>query len=585
MAKSAILSIKILTDARDAQKGLGTAEKGVGKFQKGIQSAALPAAAALAGIGAAAIAMGRAAAEDAQSQALLAKALRNSTGASDKAIAATEEHLAAMSAASGVADDELRPAMGALVRATGDADKAQAGLASALDISAATGKDVGAVSNALAKGYAGNTSALGRLVPGLDKAILATGDMDKIMAELARTTGGASAAAADTAAGRMQRMTVAMDEAKESIGAALLPAMARFATVLSKVAALVQKHSTLFVILAGVIATVAAAILVINAVTTIYTAVTAIAGAVSGAAWLAALWPILLVIAAVLLVVGAIVLLWKKSERFRSIVLAVWAAIKRAAAAVASWLKSAWGAVWAFVADKVRAFQTVFRAVFAVVQVVARVVWAAISAYVRAYLAVFRAVFAVVSTVARVIGNAVRAVWSAVFGALRTAVNYFRAVFRAAMDSINSKVGAIAGAVRRAWESVFGALRRAASGAATFIARPFYVIRDAVDSVIGRIRDLIAWFGRIRIPKISLPSIPGFNSAAALSAAAAPGVAATSGRLAAPRAASSSRSGGVTFVINGAIDPEATARQIRRILSAHDRRVGLGGAGLRAGTV
>jgi phage-related protein len=552
--RSAILSIKILTDARDAQKGMGAAEKSVGKFQSGIKSAALPAAAALAGIGAAAISAGRAAAEDAQSQALLANSLRKATGASDAAIAATEEHLASMSAASGVADDQLRPALGTLVRATGDVEKSQGALSTALDVSAATGKDVETVSAALAKAYAGNTASLGKLVPGMDKAILASGDMEAIQAELARTTGGASAAAADTAAGRMQRMTVAMDEAKESVGAALLPAMSKFATVLAKVAGFVQKHSTLFVVLAGIIATVAAAIVVINAVTTIYTAVTAIAGAVSGAAWLAALWPILLVIAAVLLVVGAIVLLWKKSETFRNVVLGVWAAIKAAAAAVASWLKSAW-----------------------------RAVFAAVSAYVRAYAAVFRAVFTAIRVVASAVVNAVKAAWRVAMSLVGAYVRAWRAVVVGVFNAVRSIASSIAGAVRRVWESVFGALKRAASGMASVLSGPFHTIERAVDAVIGAVRSLIGWLGRIKIPKISLPSIPGFNATA--SVAAGPGVATTAGRLAAPRATSSSASAGLTIVINGAIDPEATARQIRRILTAHDRRVGLTGAGLRSGTV
>jgi phage-related protein len=558
VARDAILSIKILTDATAAQKGLGQAEKSVGKFQKGIGKAAPIAAGALLAVGAAAITMGRAAADDAQSQALLSKALKNATGASDAQVASVEDSIAAMSAATGVADDELRPAMATLVRATGSAEKSQSALSAALDISAATGKDVDSVSKALAKGYAGNTSALGRLVPGIDKAVLATGDMDAIMAELARTTGGSAAAAADTAAGRMQRMQVAMDEAQESIGAALLPAMSKFATVLAKVAGFVQKHSTLFVILAGVLATVAAAILVINAVTTIYTAVSAVAGAVSGAAWLAALWPILAVIAAIALVVGAIVLLWKKNETFRRVVLAVWAAIKTAVAAVASWFKSAW-----------------------------RVVFAAVSAYVRAYAAVVRAVFNAIRVAVSAIVSFFKTAWRVAFSVVSVYLRTWRAVLTAAFNGAKAVASAVAGAIRRVWDSVFGALKRAASGLGSVLSGPFHTIERAVNAVIGAIRNLISWFGRIRVPKISLPKIPGFNATTSVAAApvAPTGLATAASRAGATTRASSPTSGAVVININGAIDPESTARQVRRILTAHDRRMGRGGAGLRAGTV
>ena len=81
------------------------------------------------------------------------------------------------------------------------------------------------------------------------------------------------------------------------------------------------------------------------------------------------------------------------------------------------------------------------------------------------------------------------------------------------------------------------------------------------------------------MPKISLPKIPGFNSTTTVNAA--PTVANTRA-MATPAAAPSA---GLTVNIYGAIDPESTARQVRRVLSAHDRRMGLTGAGLRTGLV
>jgi hypothetical protein len=128
-----------------------------------------------------------------------------------------------MSLATGVADDELRPALGRLVRSTGDTEKAQQLLAQALDISAATGKPLETVAAALSKGFDGNTAALGKLGVGLSAAELKTMSFTEVQDKLTELFGGAAAKNADTYAGRIARMQVAFSEAKETIGFALLP--------------------------------------------------------------------------------------------------------------------------------------------------------------------------------------------------------------------------------------------------------------------------------------------------------------------------------------------------------------------------
>jgi hypothetical protein len=122
-----------------------------------------------------------------------------------------------------VADDELRPALGRLVRSTSDTEKAQQLLATALDISAATGKPLESVANALGKAYDGNTASLGKLGIGLSAAELKTMNFTQVQGKLSDLFGGAAARNADTYAGRIARMQIAFDEAKETIGFALLP--------------------------------------------------------------------------------------------------------------------------------------------------------------------------------------------------------------------------------------------------------------------------------------------------------------------------------------------------------------------------
>ena len=129
--------------------------------------------------------------------------------------------------ATGVSEDELRPAFQKLLLVLGDVGKAQSALGLAMDISAGTGKDLNAVSMALAKGYSGQTTALSRLGAGLSKTLLASGDMEAITAQLSKLFAGQAQAAVKTYAGQMAILTVAATEASEIIGFALVDSMAK----------------------------------------------------------------------------------------------------------------------------------------------------------------------------------------------------------------------------------------------------------------------------------------------------------------------------------------------------------------------
>ena len=233
MAGSRTLKLSILADVADLKKNLDTGSKEVegfgGKLEKfgKVAAAAFAAAAAAAAAYAVKLAVDgvKAAIEDEAAQARLAKALQNVTGATEKQIAAVEEQILKTSLATGVADDQLRPALQRLATATGSVQKSQELLTLALDISAATGKSVEAVSNALGKAYEGNTGALGRLGIGLSTAEIKTLGLDGTMQQLAETFGGQATVQANTFEGQIQRLKVGFDEAKESVGAALLPTL------------------------------------------------------------------------------------------------------------------------------------------------------------------------------------------------------------------------------------------------------------------------------------------------------------------------------------------------------------------------
>jgi len=233
MAGSRTLKLSILADVDDLKKKLDVGSKEVegfgGKLEKfgKVAAAAFAAAAAAAAAYAGKLAIEgvKAAIEDEAAQARLAKALESVTGATEAQIKAVEDQILKTSLATGVADDKLRPALQRLATATGDVTKSQDLLKLALDISAATGKDVETVSNALAKAYEGNTSSLSRLGVGLSAAEIKTLGLEGAVEQLGKTFGGAAATQANTFEGQINRLKVGFDEAKESVGAALLPAL------------------------------------------------------------------------------------------------------------------------------------------------------------------------------------------------------------------------------------------------------------------------------------------------------------------------------------------------------------------------
>ncbi len=126
---------------------------------------------------------------------------------------------------SGVLDDQLRPAFQTILTATGSVTQSQKALQTALNVSAGTGRDLGAISLALAKGFNGQTTALTKLGAGLKKSTIASGDMNKIMDELNAKFRGQAATAAASYAGKMGKLTVAANNAKEAIGKGIIDAL------------------------------------------------------------------------------------------------------------------------------------------------------------------------------------------------------------------------------------------------------------------------------------------------------------------------------------------------------------------------
>ncbi len=294
-----------------------------------LKKAMLPAAAAVGALGVAAFDAAKGAMEDAKAQEELARTLKTSTNATDAAIKANEDFVAAMGETLGIADDDLRPALATLARATGSVAESQKAAKLAMDISAATGKDLGSVSTALAKAYGGQTSALGKLDPKLKELIKDGMSTDEAMQALSKTFGGAASTAANTAEGKMQRLTLSLAETKETIGAALLPVIEKFLPYLQQMAAWASENTDKILIVAGVIGGLAGAIIAINTAMTIWSATTKAFTAIQAAFnAVMAMNPITLMVIAVAALVAGLVLAYNKFEGFRNIVDSVFKVIK-----------------------------------------------------------------------------------------------------------------------------------------------------------------------------------------------------------------------------------------------------------------
>jgi hypothetical protein len=288
---------------KEAEKGFKDLEGAQAKAKYALGKANKYAAVALGGLVAGLGDAVKGAMEDEQAQAMLARQLQKTTAATDAQIAGVESYITQQGKLKGVTDDELRPALAGLVRATMDIDEAQKAANLSMDIAAAKGISLETVTKAMEKAYGGNMTALAKLSPELRQMIKDGASMEEVMAEMAVTFGGAATDSANTAAGSMKRLGVALGEAKEGVGAALLPILEKALPVLQSFATWAQNNPTLITAVAVAFGALAAAVVLVNAAM--------------------ALNPAVLITAGIVALGVALVTAYKKFDTFRAVVNAV----------------------------------------------------------------------------------------------------------------------------------------------------------------------------------------------------------------------------------------------------------------------
>lgn len=288
---------------KEAEKGFKDLEGAQAKAKYALGKANKYAAVALGGLVAGLGDAVKGAMEDEQAQAMLARQLQKTTAATDAQIAGVESYITQQGKLKGVTDDELRPALAGLVRATMDIDEAQKAANLSMDIAAAKGISLETVTKAMEKAYGGNMTALAKLSPELRQMIKDGASMEEVMAEMAVTFGGAATDSANTAAGSMKRLGIALGEAKEGVGAALLPILEKALPVLQSFATWAQENPTLITAVAVAFGALAASIVLVNAAM--------------------ALNPAVLITAGIVALGVALVMAYKKFDTFRAVVNAV----------------------------------------------------------------------------------------------------------------------------------------------------------------------------------------------------------------------------------------------------------------------
>ena len=419
------ITIPLITEFKDtgikqAVKQFKKLETAGEKAQFALRKAAVPAAAALAGVATAIGLSVAAAVKDQAAQASLARQITASTGATAKQIKGVEQYISSLGQSVAISDDEARPAFQRLVVATKDVTKAQALLNLAIDVSAATGKDLTTVSEALAKGYAGNMRALQALSPELKLMIKDGASLSEVQEVLTENFGGAGVAAANTAAGGMKKLTIAFDETKESIGTAFLPVFERLLPVVQKFSRWAEKNPTLLASVVIGIGAVSVAILAFNAVQALTIALnTALTASFTALYVATGVIIIIAIIAAIVALQAKFNILGKGVNLLKGIFNTLWGTVKT----VFNWIAANWPSLLAILTGPFGL------AVYAIIK------------FKDSIVGILLGIKRVAGTIFDNIIGAYRTVMNGVLGLMESGINKAITGLNAALDAVDAAAG------------------------------------------------------------------------------------------------------------------------------------------------
>lgn len=535
----------------------------------------------------------KAAADEQQEQALLARALRNTQHARAGDIAAVEKWVTATQNATGVADGELRPALAKLLQAGRTTAQAQRDMAVALDIAAARGKPVKTVVEAMSKAALGNVGALGRLGLATKDAAGETLTYDQVLKRASQTMGGSAAAAADTAAGKSRIFHAQMQDLVESIGQSLLPVMQDLAKWGGKLA---EKFGNLSPNTRKVIVVAALLVAALGPLALGLSAVATAVGLIAS--------PVGLVVAAIAALTAGVIYAYTHWEGFRN-----------AVDAVGRWLRDvAWPAIQDFAVKVRQAFDVVVAWVhehWPQIKATVQAVVNAVVGYVRWWwgnlqtaLAAMRALW---DTFGGYITGAARIVWRGITATIGNALTYIRNVFKFWSAVFHGDWGRAWDAVRGALGAVWSQIKNLVRSGVEAIGNLFHNLPHIVGNVWGflwrtfrsALNHIVDAWNRLefRVPgihipglvntpavTIPLPDIPRFHSGGTFRAArpGGEGLAILRDReRIIPAGRDRGRAAGEGIVVGGDLIVQATGPSAREVVGelAFSTRSAMGGTG------
>jgi hypothetical protein len=557
MGRSAILTVKILADATQASREMDQASGKLGKFQSGIKKAAVPAAVIGAGLLAFGLSAGRAASDAEQAMGAVdasfgksakvvhdfAKTSATSVGLSSREYEAMASVFGAQLRNMGVSADQLAPKTNDLVKL-------------GADLAAQYGGDTATAVEALGSLLRGETDPIERYGVSIKQADIAaqkakmglgglTGAADKqattqatlaLLTQQTATAQGAFAREADTAAGAQQRATAQWEDAKATLGMALLPTMVLAAEAMAKMAQFANENMGATKVLLAVVAGLVVVVLAANAAMTVWNVVSTISTAIQERAAAAALGTRIQLVALQIQTVAV--------------------SVAQKAAAIATTI---WNGATRLLNATMRA-----NPIGAVITIVMLLVAAIIYAYRNSetFRRIVDAAFRAVKVAAQFAFDWIKANWPLLLAIITGPIGLAVLAIAKHWDKIRAGAQAVIGWFSSAWQAIRAVL-----------VAPFESAWSVISGIISKITSAVRTVTSA-IKSIPTPKVPDLNPFSAAPATAAVSGARVAGLRRGVASTGSGGSAGVTINISGALDPEGVARQIRRVLGDHNVRMG-----------
>lgn len=436
-----------------------------------------------------------------------------------------------------------------------------------------------------------------------------------ILAELQKEFGGAAQAAGQTLPGQLAIAKRGFEDVSQNLIAGLMPVLTALVNILTQyvmpafkaVMGFISEHQTIFGILAAAIGVVVAAIKVWSIVQAILNS-TLLAN------------PIVLIVAGILALIAALVVAYKKVAWFRNLVNAAFGVIKTVIGAVMTFITrivpQAFAAVVGFVTGLPRRLASAGSAVWSWILDRWRSVWSSVTSAVGAAVSWIgslpRKFASAAGNAWAWLGQKFHEAWSAVVSAVSAAVSWVGGIgarFASAAGDvwgwISKKFSDAWSAVKSAFDTAMGWLGgipgrigSALSGLFDIITKPF---RDAWDWINAHLIQPVknVWNGiantingvqfSVTVPSwvpgiggkgwtLGLPDLPLLDSGGYITRATLAVVGERRPEIVAPeevirRIIREEGGGGTTIIVQGALDPNAVARQIDDLLTTRRRHV------------